>query len=85
MIRRQLTARGVKTRLTRAGIDHTALTITDKAQTARQVDINFSGPWQRRNVVLIHGTKEQRRPAFHALFDAGLACAPYPDHDEWML
>lgn len=80
-----LTVRGIKTRLTRAGVDYSALTITCQNQTSRTVDIDHTGQWKRRAIVIVSGPREARRPASNVLFDGGLSCAPYPDRDEWML
>lgn len=33
--------------------------------------------------VVVRGDPWERSAAFHVLFDAGLAVAPYPDRDEW--
>jgi len=38
---------------------------------------------ERHGEVIITGPKERRRDASHVLYDAGLACAPYPDRDWW--
>ena len=62
----RLTARGVKTMLSRAGVDRSELTIYD---------------WADR--VVITGPRDARMKAFHALFERGLACAPYRDWHEW--
>lgn len=34
--------------------------------------------------VRITGPKDDRRRAFHVLFDHGLTVAPYGDHDDWI-
>lgn len=80
-----LTARGVKQMLTRAGVDYAALTITDRTVTARRVDIDYTGPWQTTNQVIIEGPNDARRAAFDVLFwgRRALSVAPYPDRDEW--
>jgi len=78
-----ITVRGVKQRLSRAGIDHSALTITEEVVRYRQVDFNYTGPWQNKTMVTITGPKPVRRAASDVLYDAGFANAPYPDHDEW--
>jgi hypothetical protein len=74
----QLTARGVKAMLTRAGVDHSALEITSDPTVWRDVETN-----ELTTSVIVAGPKEQRTQAFHALFDRGLSVAPYPDRDYW--
>ena len=75
---RPLTARGLEAILTRAGIDHSALEIRDDPAVWTNVETG-----ERSTSVVVSGPKEPRRQAFHALFDRGLACAPYPERDEW--
>lgn len=80
---RGLTARAVKTRLTRAGVDYKPLTITEREEVSRIVDLDASGPWRRRCVVTISGPRDARWAASRILYDAGLGCAPFGDHDVW--
>ena len=82
---RALTARGVKQMLTRASVDHTALTITDHPVTSRRVDFDHTGPWEQQNRVIIEGPKDARNAASNVLFwgSRPLSVAPYPDRDEW--
>ena len=80
---RGLTARGVKTMLTRSGVATADLAITDQVETVQRIDVDYVGPWVTRNSVIITGEREARRPASGALFERGFACAPYPDHDFW--
>jgi hypothetical protein len=76
--RRPLTARGVKAILTRAGIDYSALEIREDFTVWTNVETG-----EQSTCVVVSGPKELRTLTFHALYDKGLACAPYPDHDEW--
>lgn len=80
-----LTARGVKARLTRAGVDYSALIITEHDEVSRMVDVDHSGPWRRRTVVKIQGPREALRTADNALFwSAGsLSCSPCGDVSTW--
>jgi hypothetical protein len=80
---KELTARGVKVRLTRAGVDRSKLEITDVMQRFRHVDLHMTGAWKRRNTVVITGTRDERRKADDVLSSAGFWCAPYPDRSEW--
>jgi hypothetical protein len=77
-IRRRLTARGVKVILSRAGVDYSALTITDDNTLWTDVETGRQG-----TSVVISGPTEARRRAARVLFDRGFATAPYPDRDEW--
>lgn len=71
-----LTARGVRTMLTRAGVDHSQITITE-----RRVEVLWAGT--TRTQVTITGPRDARRAAGLALYERGLTCAPYPDRSEW--
>jgi hypothetical protein len=73
-----LTARGVRTILGRAGVDYSALTITDDPAVWTNIETGKSG-----TSVRIDGPKEARLKAFHVLFEKRLANAPYPDCDYW--
>ena len=73
-----LTARGVKVMLRRAGVDYSALTITEDPAVWTNVETGACG-----HSVVISGPREARRAARDALFEGGLACAPYRDRDEW--
>jgi hypothetical protein len=75
---KKLTARGVKTMLARAGVDYSDLTITD--DNAVWTDLDGGNP---RTSVIISGPRQARNQVWQALEDRGLACAPYPDRDEW--
>lgn len=79
----QLTARGVKMRLSRAKVDYSALTITERVINSRRVDLDETFPWLELNMVTISGPRDARRAADNVLFDSGLCCAPYPDRSEW--
>lgn len=74
----KLTARGVKNMLGRAGVDHSALTITD--DPAIWVDLETG---RASNSVKIEGSDDDRWAADRALSERGLACAPYPEYDMW--
>lgn len=76
--RRPLTARGLKAILTCAGVDHSALQVRDHPPVWTNVETR-----ERSTSVIVSGPTGPRQQAFHALFDSGLACAPYPDRDEW--
>ncbi len=75
---RQLTARGVKMMLARAGVDYSALTIRDDPTVWWDLETGRTSA----NVV-IEGPEDARTAAFLALLGRGLSVAPYPDHDEW--
>lgn len=66
-----LTVRGVRSRLTRAGIDHAPLKIT---QFGHYVRIDGDGC----------DDDIRRRAAQQVLFDAGISCTPYPTYDLWI-
>ncbi len=78
-----LTARGLKQMLTRAGVDHAQLEFAEQQVTARRLDVDYTGPWEKVTQVVVTGPKECRTAAFHVLFDKGLSIAPYPDRDIW--
>ena len=79
MSARPLTARGVKTMLTRAGVDYSALTITEDPAVWTDLETGRQG-----TSVKIEGPKEQREAAWDVLFYRdGLGCAPYPEYDMW--
>lgn len=73
-----LTARGIKGMLTRAGFDHSALTITDDSAIWTDVETGRSV-----TSVKIEGPKEVRNKVWDVLEDRGLVCAPYPEYDMW--
>jgi hypothetical protein len=73
-----LTARGVKAILTRAGVDHSGLTITDDPAVWVDLDTGKSS-----TSVVVSGPEQPRARAFDALFTRGYACAPYPEYDMW--
>lgn len=66
-----LTVRGVRSRLTRAGVDHAPLKIT---QFGDYVRVESDGC----------DDDIRRRAAQQVLFDAGISCAPYPTYDLWI-
>lgn len=76
--RARLTARGVKMILTRAGVDYSALTITDDPDV--WVDLETG---KGTTSVKIEGPDEPRRRVWWALESRGLSCAPYPEYDMW--
>jgi hypothetical protein len=78
MTPKPLTARGVKLILSRNGVNHSALTITDDPQMWTDLDTGA-----KTASVKIEGPKELRRAATRALFDKGLSEAPYPEYDLW--
>lgn len=78
-----ITSRGVKVRLSRAGVNYTALTITERDEVSRPIDLDSTGPWRRRTIVDIAGPQDTRWQASLVLMESGLACAPYGDHDQW--
>lgn len=76
---RPLTARGIRMMLTRAGIDHSALTITDDPAVWTDLETGT-----RSTSVKIEGPKATRwRVAFEVLYEKGFANAPYPQYDLW--
>ncbi len=84
MASKTLSACEVRAILTRSGVDQTDLAITadlaitDDPAVWTNVETGESG-----TSVRVDGPKPARLAAFHALFDEGLANAPYPDHDYW--
>lgn len=79
MSARRLTARGVKAMLTRAGVDCSALTITEDPAVWTDLETG-----RQSTSVKIEGPKEQREAAWDVLFyGRGLGCAPYPEYDMW--
>gem|GEM_PF-6069911 len=78
MASKTLTADEVRALLTEAGVDQSALTITDDPAVWTNIETGDSG-----TSVLVTGPKEARRLAHNALFGRGFACAPYPDEDYW--
>ena len=77
--RRDLTARGVKAMLTRAGVDYSALTITHDPTVWTDLETGAQS-----TSVKIEGPKTQRETAWDVLFyRPGLGCAPYPEYDLW--
>lgn len=78
-MRAPLTARGVKTMLTRAGVDYSALTITDDPDVWVDIETGIGS-----TSVRIEGPEDARRQATDALFwGRGLGHAPYPEYDSW--
>ena len=75
---RPLTARGVKVILTRAGIDHSVLEITNDYTVWVSIETG-----QRSTSVIISGLTSERRAAAAVLYDKGLSNAPYPEYDSW--
>lgn len=79
MTARPLTVRGVKTILTRAGVDYSALTIIHDPAIWTDVETGRSS-----TSIRIEGPKEAREAAWDALFYGhGLGCAPYTEYDMW--
>jgi hypothetical protein len=76
--RPELTARGVKMMLTRAGVDYSALTITDDPAVWTNVETGVG-----HTSVVIAGPKEARSRAAGVLYGKGLGNAPYPEYDMW--
>jgi hypothetical protein len=74
----QLTARAVRDMLTRAGVRHTALTITDDPEQCWDEE---TGEEIRR--VRVTGPQPVRQEAWVALFRRGLACSPHLAEDYW--
>ena len=75
--RRDLTVRGVKAILTRAGVDHLALEVFHDPALWTDLETGRQG-----TSVVIKGPKEARRRASHALY-ARPEQRPYPDLDMW--
>jgi hypothetical protein len=74
-----LTVRGVKTILTREGVDYSALTITHDPAVWTDIETGRSS-----TSVIITGPKEAREAAWRVLFyRRGLGCAPYREYDMW--
>jgi hypothetical protein len=79
-----ITARGIRQRLTRAGIDpERLLLITDHPTRGRVLDFDYASPWQEYNEVRISGPREVRHQASSYLLDVGLSLAPYSDRDSY--
>jgi hypothetical protein len=73
-----VTARGIKAMLTRAGVNYSALTITDDSAVWTNLETGRS-----TTSVKIEGPKDIRSKVWDALEDRGLVCAPYPEYDMW--
>ena len=73
-----LTARGVKTLLTKAAVDYSALTITDDPDVWVNIQTGIGN-----TSVKIEGPREARKKAWWVLFNRGLSNAPYPEYDMW--
>jgi hypothetical protein len=79
MSARPLTVRGVKTILSRAGVDYSALMITYDPRVWTDLETGCQS-----TSVKIAGPREAREAAWDALFYRGdLGCAPYPEYDMW--
>jgi hypothetical protein len=75
-----LTAGEVKAMLDQAGIDHSALTITDDPEVWVDIETVAGGS---HTSVKIAGPQEQRQKAFGVLFAGGLGCMPNDEYDLW--
>lgn len=73
-----LTADEVTTILAEAGVNLSALTISDDPTVWTDIETGASG-----TSVRIEGPKEARRAATDVLFGLYLSQAPYPDEDFW--
>lgn len=75
---RPLTVRGVRQILTRAGVDPSALTL-EAVETVSLI------PGREGIIrgVRISGPREARRATTAPLMNAGLTCAPLPEHATW--
>lgn len=76
-----LTVRGVKTMLTRAGIDTRALAFTRHDRSGQHVSGIFEGRYVEKVDIEVSGPKTVRDDVRAELFDRGLECAPCPDRD----
>lgn len=76
-----LTIRGVKTMLTRAGIDTCALSFTRHDRSGQHVTGHYECKYVEKVDIEITGPKTVRADVRAELFDRGLECAPYPDRD----
>lgn len=83
MIRKTLTVPTVKSLLTRAGIDHSQLTITHIDTTSTHSAGTHLGQYVESSNVRISGDPSTRRQARAALSDHGLCVAPLPQYDDW--
>jgi hypothetical protein len=75
---RPLTARGVKMMLARAGVDYSALTVTEDPAVWTDLETG-----RQSTSVKIEGPEEARWQAALALYSHGLSNAPYPEYDMW--
>jgi len=75
---KSLTASEVDAILVLAGVDSSALTISDDPAVWTNIETGENG-----TSVRIDGPEETRRAATAALWEARLSHAPYPDHDFW--
>jgi hypothetical protein len=75
---KQLTARGVKTILSREGVDYSALTITDDPTVWTDIETGASS-----TSVKIEGPREARSAAGAVLYGRGFGNAPYTGYDMW--
>lgn len=73
-----VTAAQIRAVLSRAGVDHTQLTITDTGETWRDVETDAPS-----HPVRVTGPEPLRHTAHGVLLDCGLTVAPYPDHEDW--
>lgn len=76
--KKPLTADEVRSILTEAGVDHSALTIANDPAVWTNVETGKQG-----TSVRIDGPEEARRAATRVLFGLYLSHAPYPDYDYW--
>lgn len=78
MTARPLTARGLRAMLTRSGVDHSQLAITDDPAVWTELETG-----KRSTSVIVKGPEDIRWQAARALYERGLSCAPYPEYDMW--
>jgi hypothetical protein len=85
MADRSLTIRGVKRRLTAAGVDWSPLNFSEQRVTSRTWR-DATGSWGQPETyteVRIEGPKDARDKAYWALFTKGLSVAGYPEYSLW--
>lgn len=79
----QLTVQEVEQLLTRAGLDCTALTLTEIDRSATHTAGMYAELYVHHRVVVIRGDETCRRLASTRLHEEELWCAPFSDRDEW--
>ncbi len=80
---RHLTARSVKSMLSRAGINYDGLEVERTDRSATHTGGAYKGQYVEKFDVRVSGGPDARREARHVLSERGLELAPFPTHDDW--